>query len=68
MVTLVVDCDGLPDPENGNVAVSGISLDSTAVYTCNEGHSLSTGNQSFTRICGEDSKWNPDLQPTCNRK
>lgn len=63
---LVVDCDELSDPENGQVTFSSTVYQSQAVYSCNDGYELSqTG--SMQRICRASGVWS-SFAPQCNRK
>ena len=57
----VVNCGGLTDPENGAVTLSGTTFNSTATYSCNEGHNL-VGDT--TRTCLASGSWS-DTTPTC---
>ena len=49
-----VDCGNLDAPENGNISLTGTTVDSIATYTCNEGF-LSVG--LLTRICQINGMW-----------
>lgn len=60
-------CEVLLDPTDGDVSVSGRTLDSVATYTCNSGYALSTGGSSFMRVCTEVASWS-DSPPTCDSK
>lgn len=63
---LVVDCDVLSDPENGQVMFSSTVYQSQAVYSCDNGYELSqTG--SVQRICRANGLWS-SFAPQCNRK
>ena len=63
---LVVDCDVLSDPENGQVTFLSTVYQSQAVYSCNSGFELSqTG--SVQRICRANGLWS-SFAPQCNRK
>ena len=65
MLTLVVvECEALSDPENGNVQVTSTVYLSTALYTCFEGYVL-TGNVVLR--CEANGDWSSD-PPTCSRK
>ena len=62
---LVQDCGTLPDPSNGQVNLDeGTTIGSTAVYTCDEGHTLVGAS---TRMCQSDGVW-ANSEPTCQRK
>lgn len=54
-------CPNLRSPVNGEVSLSGITLGSTATYTCNEGFILS-GNR--IRSCLTTAIWSGE-DPTC---
>lgn len=44
-------------PENGDVRVTGVTVSSTATYSCNRGFQL-TGNG--TRICLHSGEWSEE--------
>ena len=65
-LTLVIAlCPDLVDPENGKVVMTGNSVENTvgdtAVYSCDDGYSLSGVDMV---ICLEDGQWS-DHPPTC---
>ena len=55
------NCPILPDPENGMVTLTGVSVGDMATYTCNDGFEL-MGVQKLT--CQEDGTWDNPL-PLC---
>ena len=57
-------CPRLDDPLNGAVSVTGLSPESVANYTCNDGFLL-VGIS--TRICGSDGTWS-GVPPECERE
>ena len=62
--SLVVDCGALPDPQFGDVFLSGTFFQSTATYQCFNGYTISG---SDTRTCQANGRWS-GVEPTCNRK
>ena len=61
--SLVVSCDALTDPANGQVSHSNITtFGQTATYSCDTGYNL-VG--SSTRTCQADGMWSENA-PTCN--
>ena len=58
------DCEGLTDPQNGAVSVSGTTEGSTATYTCNIGFNL-VGDES--RTCQANGDWSGSA-PTCQSR
>lgn len=58
-----VGCGNLPNPNNGQVRLSGTTLGSTAFYTCNRGYVL-VGNGR--RTCQANGQWS-GREPTCKR-
>ena len=56
-------CPMLTDPADGQVVWTGLTPDSTATYTCDEGFEL---NGTQTRTCQSDGTWSGD-PPTCER-
>ena len=62
---LVVTCDLLQDPVNGDVTLPGsLAFGSVATYECDDGYMLSGEGQ---RMCTASGVWQPDA-PTCPRK
>lgn len=57
-------CGRLQDIVNGAVIVSGVTVDSTAVYSCNKGFELVGDNP---RICQSNGIWSGS-EPVCVRK
>ena len=55
------DCPDLYDPLNGQVTVSGFTLDAVANYSCDEGYIL---NGDAQRICLGNRTWS-GTEPTC---
>lgn len=54
-------CPSLNNPTNGEVRVSGLSVGSTATFTCNFGYVLSG---SPVLLCENRGIWNAS-DPTC---
>ena len=50
------------DITHGNVVVSGLTVGSTATYSCNEGYNL---NGVEERVCQSDGEWS-DIAPVCH--
>ena len=61
---VVIVCEDLPDPDNGQVDLSGNIPGSTATYTCNNGFMLQGVSP---RNCMDDGEWSGE-EPTCARK
>lgn len=62
LINTAVDCyTRALSVDNGQVVTSGSALNSTAIYSCNTGYTL-TG--SATRVCGSSGLWTPDA-PNC---
>lgn len=59
---LFSDCGLLTDPEHGNVALTGQKYNDTAMYKCDIGYHVTTGDSN--RICGNGS-WE-GVEPTCS--
>ncbi|CAI8036485.1 CUB and sushi domain-containing protein 3, partial [Geodia barretti] len=57
----VVDCGGLPDPENGAATVTDTIFNSTATFSCNDGYNL-VGEE--TRRCLASGSWSGSA-PNC---
>ena len=57
----IVMCPELPDPSNGAVVVSGLTVGSTASYTCDAGFELS---ENILRMCEVDGIWSGS-EPLC---
>jgi hypothetical protein len=64
MIDAAVMCENLQAPNDGSLSLSGTSFLSEAVYTCNFGFNLSSGGESFTRICQNTAQWS-GVEPTC---
>ena len=60
----VVDCGDLEDPANGEVSVSGTTVNSVATYSCNTGYTLTGDNM---RMCLETGLWSGS-EPSCTSK
>jgi len=59
-----LSCPSLSNPANGNVALSsGLTLGSTATYTCDDGYMAS---HASTRYCQADAQWSGE-EPSCIR-
>ena len=54
-------CPELPDPLNGAVEVSGLTVGSTASYTCDDGFELS---ENILRMCEPGGVWSGS-EPLC---
>ena len=54
-------CPELPDPSNGTVEVSGLTVGSTASYTCDDGFKLS---ENMLRMCETGGVWSGS-EPLC---
>ena len=54
-------CDTLPDPDNGQVDLSGTDIGSTATYSCDVGFLL---QGSRTRVCLGNGLWSGQ-EPSC---
>ena len=67
MTIIVIDCGDLDNPSNGQVALSGTSVGSLAIYTCNRGFQIN-GNTIFTRVCLESTEMWSGSNPTCGGK
>ena len=57
-----ISCPDLPSPSNGRVVLSGSTLSSNAIYSCNRGFILVGVNR---RVCQVDGTWSGEA-PTCN--
>ena len=64
MYSIVVDCGGLKNPENGQVAISGTDFGSNARYRCLSGYIL-VGDD--VRMCQENGDWSGE-EPVCQCK
>ena len=65
----MIDCEGLTDPEGGQVMISSgtvtaTGLNAIASYTCDAGYEL-VGNAM--RTCEANGEWN-GTEPVCTRK
>ena len=58
---IVIECEELDNPANGAVTLSGVTVDSTATYSCIDGYTLEGVEQ---RVCQQDGQWS-DVAPTC---
>ena len=54
-------------PENGFRTVSSTDYEGQAIYSCNAGYELESGNPTVTRTCLIDGTWSGE-EPTCFRK
>ena len=61
LAPVIVTCDELTAPANGDVNQPGNSVGTVARYTCKDGFEL-IGNK--TRTCQEDGEWS-GTDPTC---
>ena len=61
---IAIDCGILDDPANGEVSVSSTTFNSTAIYSCNTGYTV-TGDDM--RECLENGLWSGS-EPLCTRK
>ena len=59
-----VSCGFLPYPSNGRVALTGVTVGSTAFYACNAGFLL-VGDER--RTCQSNGQWSGS-EPRCFRK
>ena len=59
---IVVDCESLPAPTNGNIQLTSTTYLSTANYSCDQGHLL--GGGEGTRVCEAGGEWS-GTAPTC---
>ena len=57
----IVMCPELLDPSNGAVTVSGLTVGSTASYTCDAGFELS---ENILRMCETGGVWSGS-EPLC---
>lgn len=64
LCSVVVDCGGLENPENGQVAISGTDFGSSARYRCFSGYIL-VGDDM--RMCQENGYWSGQ-EPECQCK
>lgn len=60
----VAKCESLPDPENGQVTLTGLYQGSTATYTCNPTYEL---NGDSMRLCNTSALWT-NAAPFCECK
>ena len=60
----VVDCGTLPEVMNGIVTHEDTVYQSTAMYMCNSGFTLTDGNRQ--RTCGINGDWTGE-EPTCSK-
>ena len=58
---LAVDCGSLNNPRNGEVTLTGTTLRSEALYSCNSGFVLVGENR---RVCQTNGEWSGEA-PTC---
>lgn len=61
---VVISCNPLSSPANGDVAFSSTEFGAIATYSCNDGFKLIG---SKTRTCQLDSQWSGS-EPFCQRK
>ena len=61
IISTVIQCDALSDPDNGAVSVTGTGIGDTATYTCDDGYELIG---SSTRTCQSNGEWS-DAPPIC---
>ncbi len=59
---MIVFCDQLFDPANGNVDLTGVTEGSTATYTCDQRFEIIFGDK--LRTCQSDGQWSGD-EPIC---
>lgn len=59
----LVDCGGLPSPDNGRVILSGTEFGSSATYFC-DADLLLVGES--VRFCQENGSWSGE-QPSCGK-
>ena len=59
-----ITCPPLEPPPNGAVDVLALVFESVVTYTCDTGFQLSSGGDSFNRVCLENGEWSADL-PVC---
>ena len=64
-----LQCAALTDPANGAVSVAGLSLGSTATYTCEDGYQLTgaASRQCEVQSASTAAGWSGD-EPTCTCK
>ncbi|XP_052804622.1 sushi, von Willebrand factor type A, EGF and pentraxin domain-containing protein 1-like [Mya arenaria] len=60
----IIDCGSLESPDNGSVALTTTTFNSTASYTCNTGYAP---DGVFEVTCQTNGSWSGD-QPTCTIK
>ena len=58
---IIINCDQLFDPDNGDVELTDVTEGSTATYTCDEGFDLS--GDKF-RTCQSNGQWSGS-EPIC---
>lgn len=58
---LGVDCGSLDNPEDGQVSLTGITVGSKAIYSCNKGFILAGDSR---RVCQISGKWSGEA-PVC---
>ena len=61
-LSLAVDCGGLTDPLNGQVALNSTTFQSVAAYECDSGFNLEGDTEQTCQASGE---WS-GTAPTCN--
>ncbi len=64
IIEIIVTCPRLSDPQYGNVELSGLTVGSTAAYTCDGGFQLA-GNKK--RQCQPNGQWSGN-DPSCRSK
>jgi len=57
-----VQCPDLPDPKNGQVSLSGMTVGRFAIYQCDAGFIPTGGN--VVRVCEPNGQWSGSA-PTC---
>ena len=60
----MIACPELMNPENGQVDNNGMTENSTATYSCDNGYTL---NGPLTRTCSSDGVWS-ESEPSCQSK
>ena len=63
MFSLTVMCPDLKELANGQVAKSGFTPDSIAIYTCNNSEYQLVGDR--LRTCQDNGQWS-GTEPTCS--
>lgn len=63
LIPTAVDCGDLDDPDNGDVTLTGTTLGSIAIYSCNNGYFLEGKER---RVCQSNREWT-GRSPVCRR-